>query len=163
MYDSTTYPKIGRSSNLNPPFNREVALMKKIVANLRSLAVVIFIGLVVSFAVVFFPASGKAQIPAIQNHVVTLDQAVKYIQNYKKNPVAPSTKGGYFGRNIFDKILAQQGVVGIRYYYAAKDDSTPTLVLVGVDSTGNDMVRGVVGEWINSCPPFCGSTNQLSK
>jgi len=81
--------------------------MKKIAASLRLLAVVIFICLVVFFAFVFFPASGKAQIPAIQNHVVSLDQAVKYIQNYKKNPVAPSTKGGYFGRNIFDKILAQ--------------------------------------------------------
>ena len=163
MYDSTTYPKIGGSSNLNPPFNREVALMKKIVASLRLLAVVIFIGLVVSFALVFFPASGKAQIPAIQNHVVTLDQAVKYIQNYKKNPVAPSTKGGYFGRNIFDKILAQQGVVGIRYYYAAKDDSTPTLVLVGVDSTGNDMEQGIIGEWTAQCPPICPQPNRLNK
>ena len=163
MYDSATYPRIGRSSNLNPPFNREVALMKKIVASLRLLAVVIFIGLVVSFAVVLFPASGKAQIPAIQNHVVTLDQAVKYIQNYKKNPVAPSTKGGYFGRNIFDKILAQQGVVGIRYYYAAKDDSTPTLVLVGVDSTGNDMEQGIIAEWASICPPYCAQPNHLNK
>ena len=137
--------------------------MKKIVASLRLLAIVIFIGLVVSFALVFFPASGKAQIPAIQNHVVTLDQAVKYIQNYKKNPVAPSTKGGYFGRNIFDKILAQRGVVGIRYYYAAKDDSTPTLVLVGVDSTGNDMEQGIIAEWASLCPPYCTQPNHLNK
>ena len=137
--------------------------MKKVTVRLRVLVLVVFIASVLSLAIVFSPASVKAQIPGIQNHVVTLDQAVKCIQNFKKNPVAPSIKGGYFGRNIFEKILAQQGVIGIRYYYAAKDDSTPTLVLVGVDSTGNDMVQGVVGEWTNSCPPFCGSTSQLSK
>ena len=107
--------------------------MEKIAMRVRLLALVLLIGLVVSLAVVFSPASVKAQYSGNENHVVTLDQAVKYIQNFKQNPVAPSMKGGYFGRNIFDKILAQGGVVGIRYYYAAKDDGTPTLVLVGVD------------------------------
>ncbi len=137
--------------------------MEKIAMRVRLLALVLLIGLVVSLAVVFSPASVKAQYSGNENHVVTLDQAVKYIQNFKQNPVAPSMKGGYFGRNIFDKILAQGGVVGIRYYYAAKDDGTPTLVLVGVDSTGNDMVQGVLGEEIFPCPPICSPTNQLSK
>ncbi len=121
------------------------------------------LGVAVSLAIILSPASVKAQYSGVGNHVVTLDQATKYVQNFKQNPVAPSIKGGYFERNIFDKILAQGGVVGIRYYYAAKDDGSPTLVLVGVDSTGNDMVQGVVGESIFPCPPICGSTNQLSK
>jgi hypothetical protein len=116
-----------------------------------------------ALVVVFVSATVKAQYTGSGNHVITIDQAAKFVQNFKQNPTAPTIKGGYFDRNIFDKILAQGGVVGIRYYYAAKDDGTPTIVLVGVDSTGNDMVQGVVGEWGVPCPPNCGSTNQLNK
>ncbi len=122
-----------------------------------------FISLLVSLAVVLSPSSVKAQYTGNENHLITFDQAVKYIQNFKQYPAAPAVKGGYFGRNIFDKILAQGGAVGIRYYYAAKDNGSPTLVLVGVDSSGNDMVQGVLGEEQFPCPPLCGSTNQLSK
>ena len=130
---------------------------------LRLFVLGVFTSLVVSLAIVLSPASVKAQYTGNENHLIKLDQAVKYIQNFKQHPVAPTVKGGYFGRNIFDKILAQGGAVGIRYYYAAKDDGSPTLVLVGVDSSGNDMVQGVLGEEQFPCPPLCGSTNQLSK
>ena len=112
---------------------------------------------------VFISATVKAQYTGSGNHVITIDQAAKFVQNFKQNPTAPTIKGGYFDRNIFDKILAQQGVVGIRYYYAAKDDSTPTLVLVGVDSTGNDMEQGIIGEWTAQCPPICPQPNRLNK
>jgi hypothetical protein len=98
-----------------------------------------------------------------ENHVVTLDQAAKYIQNFKNFPKAPTIKGGYFGRSIFDKILAQPGCVGVRYYYAQKDDGTPTLVLVGVDGGGNDIAVGILGEDSFPCPPFCGGPSPLNK
>ncbi|MGA7160860.1 MAG: hypothetical protein WBZ48_07650 [Bacteroidota bacterium] len=137
--------------------------MKKFTVRFRLFALGVFIVAIVSLAIVLVPASVNAQYTGTGNHVVTADQAVKFIQNFKQKPVAPTTKGGYFDRNIFDKILAQPGVVGIRYYYAAKDDGTPTVVLVGVDSTGSDMVQGVIGEWGSPCPPICGSQNQLSK
>ncbi len=71
-------------------------------------------------------------------------------------------KGGYFGINIFDKILAQGGV-GIRYYYVTNNDGSLTLFLAGVNSAGSDMIQGVIGEETFPCAPFCGSTNQLSK
>jgi hypothetical protein len=137
--------------------------MKKFTVRIRLLVLIVFVSSIVSLAIIFSPASVNAQYSGVGNHVITLDQATKYVQNFKQNPVAPTTKGGYFERNIFDRILAQKGVVGIRYYYAAKDDGSPTLVLVGVDSTGNDMLQGVIAEWVMQCPPFCGSTNQLSK
>lgn len=117
----------------------------------------------VVIAVLFSATRVRAQYKGTPNHVVTLDQAVHYIQNFKSKPVAPTTKGGYFGRNIFEKILAQPGTVGIRYYYAAMDDATPTIVLVGVDSTGNDLVNGVIGEVTNPCPPLCPTSNALNK
>ena len=137
--------------------------MKNLTMRFRFFALAVFVGSIIILAIVLSPANVKAQFTGTGNHVVTVDQAAKYIQNFKQNSVATTIKGGYFERNIFDKILAQGGVVGIRYYYAAKDDGTPTIVLVGVDSTGSDMVQGIVGEWGLPCPPNCGSTNQLNK
>ena len=98
-----------------------------------------------------------------ENHIITLDQAAKYIQNFKNFPKAPTIKGVYFGRSIFDKILAQPGCVGIRFYYAQKDDGTPTLVLVGVDAGGNDITGGPVGDDSFPCPPFCGPPDILNR
>jgi hypothetical protein len=104
-----------------------------------------------------------AQNPGTTNHIITLRQATQLIQNFKKNPTAPSTQGGYFGRNIFETILAQPGCIGIRYYYAADSTGSPTIVLVGVDSSGNDMEEATLGEFIFPCPPYCGSQDQLNK
>lgn len=98
-----------------------------------------------------------------ENHIVTLDQAVKYIQNFKNFPATPSIKGAYFGRSAFDKILAQPGCIGIRYYYAKKDDGTATIVLVGVNGSGNDITGGPVSDDSFPCPPYCGGPNQLNK
>ncbi len=100
----------------------------------------------------------QQQLTGNENHVITLDQAVKFIQNYQMSPRIPSIKGGFFGRNIFEKILAQGGCVGIRYYYAQKDDGSPTLVLVGVDNMSRDMTSGILGEITVPCPPFCDSS-----
>ena len=98
-----------------------------------------------------------------ENHVVSLDQAVKYIQNFAAKPEAPTVKGGYFGRNIFDKLLSQGGCVGIRYYYAKTDSGIATIVLVGVDNSGNDLYQGVIAEKGFPCPPWCPSSNPLNK
>jgi len=98
------------------------------------------------------------QVTGTENHVITLDQATKLVQNYQMSPRVPSIKGGFFGRNIFDKILAQDGCVGIRFYYAQRDDGGSTIVLVGVDIAANDMTGGVLGDIVIPCPPYCGSS-----
>jgi hypothetical protein len=98
-----------------------------------------------------------------ENHMITLDAATRYIQNYSSKPAVPSIKGGYFGRNIFERILAQEGCVGIRYYYAKTDSGASTLVLVGVDTTGNDLVGGVIGETTIPCPPYCPGSSPFYK
>ena len=106
----------------------------------------------------YVSARQQQQVTGNENHVITLDEAVKFVQNYQTSPRIPSIKGGYFGRNIFDKILAQSGCVGVRYYYAQKDDGSPTLVLVGVDNMSNDMTGGILGEITVPCPPYCGAS-----
>jgi hypothetical protein len=102
------------------------------------------------------------EVTGANNHIITLDQATKMIQNYAAAP-RYSVKGGYFDRSIFDKILAQKDCIGVRCYYAQKDDGSPSIVLVGVDSQGKDIAAGVLGDdWI-PCPPMCGIASPLYK
>ena len=109
-------------------------------------------------------ASTYAQAIPPQNHQISLEDAKRYIQNYRNNPTPdPSFKGGYFWREIFDTILAQSGCVGIRYYCAKMDNGTPTIVIVGVDANGKDMDDGIIGEVIKPCPPYCDGDSTLSK
>jgi len=109
------------------------------------------------------PASQAQQLTGNENHQVDLVTAVRYIKNHKSNLKAPSINGGFFGRNAFDKILAQPGVIGIRYYYAQTDDGISTLVLVGVDAKGQDIQTGLIMERSLPCPPFCGAASELTK
>jgi hypothetical protein len=137
--------------------------MKAIPTKLRFFAPAALLSAFVAIATLFPVNTANAQITGNENHVITLAQGVKFIQNFRNHPTAPTTKFGLFARNIFEKILAQPGCVGIRYYYAALDDGSPTMVLVGVESNGNDLEQGVIAEMVLPCPPLCGSPNQLNK
>jgi hypothetical protein len=108
------------------------------------------------------PALQDQQLTANGDHQVDLVTALRLIKNHKSNLKAPSTKGGFFSRNAFEKILAQEGAIGIRFYYAQKDDGTPTLVLVGVDAKGQDIQTGLIMERTLDCPPWCPDS-ELSK
>jgi hypothetical protein len=107
--------------------------------------------------------AGHPQFTGYENHAVSLEQAVKFVQNFRTSPTAPGTQGGFFGKETFEKILAQPGCVGIRYYYAKQDDGSPALVLVGVDAKGDDMEQGLLAEMALPCPPYCGSPSRLNK
>lgn len=121
------------------------------------------IGLVIAIAMITFSAIASAQIPPKRNHEVSLDSAKKFIKNLEKDAMQLKTKGGMFFRDVFDKILAQKGCVGIRYYYAKMDDGTPAIVLVGVDSTGKDMLNATIAEAGAPCPPYCDTQTSLIK
>ncbi|HEY4611882.1 MAG TPA: hypothetical protein VII11_02755, partial [Bacteroidota bacterium] len=97
-----------------------------------------------------------------ENHHINLTDASRLTKRYRDSVPADAMKGGYFGRVIFEKVLAQEGCVGIRCYFAAFDDRTPTIVLAGVEKTGNDLWEGVLGEDVCPCPPFCSEYNPLN-
>jgi len=54
--------------------------------------------------------------------------------------------GVLIGRNIIDQILAQPGCVGMRFYNAINEEGQKTLVYVGVDASGKDILKKVVVE-----------------
>ena len=97
-----------------------------------------------------------------ENHFISLVEASVLTMKYRQKAGRGTVKGGFFGRNIYDKILGQEGCMGVRNYFAQYNDGTPTLMLVGVDEAGNDMIRGWLGEDIMPCPPFCGHDNLLN-
>ncbi|MFA6456463.1 MAG: hypothetical protein WCW40_06530 [Bacteroidota bacterium] len=97
------------------------------------------------------------------SHEIPVDSAKKFIGNLQKDAMQMKTKGGMFFRDVFDKMLSQKGVVGIRYYYAKMDDGTPTIVLVGVDSLGKDMTTSTVAERTYPCPPYCDLETTIVK
>jgi hypothetical protein len=123
--------------------------------------------MIVVFSVALIAGTNSASAQSLpkknHSHEVSLDTAKKYIQNLKKDAIQMKTQGGMFYRDVFDKMLSQKGLVGIRYYYAKMDDGTPTIVLLGVDSLGKDMTTATIAEKVYPCPPFCDGETPISK
>ena len=96
-----------------------------------------------------------------ENHSITIAEAKNFVQNYRKDNDENTMKGGYFSGDIYERILDQEGCVGITCYFASKPNGTPTIVLVGVNSKGDDMVSGIIGQNIIPCPPYCSPDSAL--
>ena len=76
---------------------------------------------------------------------ISHETALDFVNAYTE--ANPKEVGGYtIGRNILDQILAQPGCAGIRLYNALNELGQKTLVYVGVDAAGNDIMKKVVVE-----------------
>jgi hypothetical protein len=71
--------------------------------------------------------------------------AKKLINSYK-DTYPESFTAVVIGRNIIDQMLAQPGCVGIRFIDAINEEGQKTLVYIGVDSDGKDILKNVVVE-----------------
>ena len=100
--------------------------------------------------------------PGRSRHEVSLKAASEFTRAYRHGRDRPKVLGGSFSRDIFERILAQRGCKGIRYYYGKDAHGEPVLVLVGTDAKGNDLSEGVIGEVSYPCPPFCAAPNPLN-
>ncbi|MCB0312598.1 MAG: hypothetical protein KDH84_04930, partial [Calditrichaeota bacterium] len=52
-----------------------------------------------------------------EDHDISLADAVRLTDNFRKTVDAGTPLGGYFGRDAILRILSQEECVGIRYYY----------------------------------------------
>jgi len=74
---------------------------------------------------------------------ISPEMAADFVRSFKTaNPDAIS--GYTVGRNIIDRILAQPGCVGLRFYNAINEIGQTTLVYAGVDARGNDIEKIVI-------------------
>ncbi len=70
---------------------------------------------------------------------IGLELGVQFISAYRSaNPT--DALGYYVGRNILEQVLAQPGCVGIKFYNAYNEAGEKTLVYVGVNAAGADML-----------------------
>lgn len=97
-----------------------------------------------------------------EGEVVSLRDAGSWTANYRNQMEEGEPKGHFVGKNKIEQILNQEGVVGIRFYHAIDDEGKRNLVLVGVDSSENDIVNGVIVDRTVVCPPKCGTANDLN-
>jgi hypothetical protein len=96
-------------------------------------------------------------LPPPRSHRISLSDASTLVRSR-----STVVKGGFFFRKELDELLAQPSCSGIRYYYAKDSSGNDTIILVGVDQEGNDLVQGVLMEDSFFCPPFCGNANALN-
>ena len=62
-----------------------------------------------------------------------------YVEKYPNDMVSY-----HIGKNIIDHILAQPGCVGMRFYNALNEAGQKTLVYVGIDAAGKDIIRKAI-------------------
>ena len=75
--------------------------------------------------------------------VISHELAADFVRSYGQSN--PGDVVSYVvGRNIIDQILAQPGCVGMRYYNALNEAGQKTLVYVGVDAAGKDIIEKVI-------------------
>src|SRR5580692_1719562 len=73
------------------------------------------------------------------------DLAKKMIQSYRTTHPEAFT-AVLIGRKIIDQILTQPGCVGVRFIDAINEEGQKTLVYIGVDAAGKDILKNVVVE-----------------
>ena len=90
--------------------------------------------------------------------------AKTWTANFKElNP--GGTEAHFFGKDIIRQILAEEGCVGIRMYYALDDHQQRQIILVGVDAQGENLMpqgqtldgtdSNLIGDASWPCPAFC--------
>ncbi len=74
---------------------------------------------------------------------IGLDLGTQMVKSYQEaNPT--DVKSYLIGREIIDRILAQPGCVGIKFFNAINEEGQKTLVYSGVDSNGKAIIEFTV-------------------
>ena len=71
---------------------------------------------------------------------IKLDEAASWTKNYRERHPG-ETISQFFGKEILERILAQEGCLGIRFYYALNHEGKKHLVITGVVSDGSDQIN----------------------
>lgn len=93
--------------------------------------------------------------PGAEKHQIALNEALQLVSNFRHHPQAPKNQGGAFDRGAIEKILAQPGCEKLKLYWAQEVNGEFTVVLVGMDASGKNMIAGTIMNKTSPCPPFC--------
>lgn len=98
-----------------------------------------------------------------EDHSISLTEAAELTSNYRAT-LSSSTEviGEYFGKESLISLLNQTNCVGVRVYYGLDTNGVKKLVLVGVNSEGDDLYENQLMEKGLNCPPVCSASNPLN-
>jgi len=92
----------------------------------------------------------------VRDHRISLDAAATLTRRYRDGAGKDPVKAGAFHADQVRQLLAQPGCVALRIYYGRQEDTTPALVLVGLDANDKELTDGgMLLEVCFPCPPFC--------
>lgn len=101
-----------------------------------------------------------------ENHEITLQEAAQMTKLYRQTLMLTlgGLKGGAFEKSAIEKVLNQEGVLGIRIYLGMSEEEVPKIqfIVVGVNALGNDVTAGVILDRAFLCPSKCSIDNVLN-
>jgi len=91
--------------------------------------------------------------------------AKKWVDRWRESSENLDLKGFWIPGSDLRDVMDERGVVDARTYMAIDDNSNFHLLIVGVDSNGNDMIDEDKGWYIydftQPCPATCSATGPL--
>lgn len=96
-----------------------------------------------------------------RDHRITLQDAAALARRHREAHAAGKFAGGAFHALQVLELLQQPDCVALRIYLGLDNDG-PTLILVGVDDTDQDMTQGMILQQPYRCPPICGIAGPLN-
>ena len=100
---------------------------------------------------------------AVALHSMSAPEAAELTQAFRDANAPGTVIAGYLDRAVLDQVLSESGVAGLRIYQGMNPDGSPAVVVVGVDSQGNDLDDGTIAEMARPCPPFCSRSGALGR
>ena len=99
--------------------------------------------------------------PPKKDHRISLADAVALTKAHRASAAKDEPKAGMWPKDVFETLLAQPGAAGIRIYHGRDAAGARHMVMVAVDSTGEDMTAATIMEMEWPCPPWCPTNSPL--
>ncbi|MCH2225479.1 MAG: hypothetical protein MK066_11980 [Crocinitomicaceae bacterium] len=94
--------------------------------------------------------------------IITLSKGSSYTAEYRAQNEG-ETIAHFFGREVLERLLADESAMGIRVYYGINPKTqAKELVLVGADAAENDLINGPIADLSLPSPPNSGNANTLN-
>lgn len=95
-------------------------------------------------------------------NAIALEVAQSWAEKWNKNlNILKGVKAFKIPGSNLTSIMSQPGTVDVRGYMAINDQNKPTMIVVGVDANGNDMIDPANGyhiyDFSEPCPSSCNN------
>ena len=101
----------------------------------------------------------------LPQNAIEIGVATQWVDRWRASSENLDLKGFFIPKIDITEVMAESGVENIRGYMAINDSNEYHLLIVGVDSDGNDMVDPELGQYVydftEPCPATCSNTGPL--